>query len=66
MKEYKFRTKKLPDNYDLCLEQCQIKDCMIGSIDCQKCQHCKEVDKIDFKWIKCEVLDKAIGGEESW
>ena len=66
LEKYYFPLYGTIDSY--CTESCQVVyGVMIGSIACQQCTNCKEVDDTEDilgpTWIKCAVLEKARGLE---
>jgi len=59
-KEYWFK-----ENNGTCLEKCDVRKVMIGSVSCQECSFCIGMsERCEFDggvdWIKCSRLNEAI------
>lgn len=55
MEKYYFKFE-----YGQCIERCKVRNdgTMLGSISCQECPNCIDVDE-NKEWISCCVIDKA-------
>jgi hypothetical protein len=60
MEKYYYQYKK---ETGFCLEDCKIKIQRIGSMSCKECEHNRGhgTNRRGKDWIKCAVLDQALG-----
>jgi hypothetical protein len=63
MERYYFKTRGQEPDVE-CTQRCMFKDTgtMIGSANCQKCEHHLENDEDewgDISWLKCAKIDEA-------